>query len=322
MLFTVTTQPSTVKTYESNTSEENRIKYVTDLAAIARGNYYSKNPSIRYKQLLKEAKGNIIGEKKKQASRPLEFLPVRLNATIDSTDEYNRGIRLTSLKGDFVGHVNFDVYFNDILPFSYTVHKNSTGGVINQELFTNMRALVNAGIYYDLIPYNTSDELRMFAAIRVKSPMFAWAHLVTHGRLSKESQSDRHSDAREFWLPEDIFDRMFETGEDLLADYNYNDDNKFEILKTILSKMPQDDVIEFFIILGYEREIYSRAIYYFKYKEMVMTGWVNDPKTWSHFFLERDAIADDRNKATQTETAKVVSGIKIALEDYLNIPFS
>ena len=55
----VTDEVSTVSANGANVNEENRIKFVTDLAAISRGNYESKNPEVRYKKLLKEAAPNI-----------------------------------------------------------------------------------------------------------------------------------------------------------------------------------------------------------------------------------------------------------------------
>lgn len=54
----VDNMPSTVPVWESNTSEEKRIKFVTDLAAISRGKKESSNPESRFKHLLKEAASN------------------------------------------------------------------------------------------------------------------------------------------------------------------------------------------------------------------------------------------------------------------------
>ena len=48
----VTDEISTVSTDLANYSEEHRIKFVTDLAAVSRGKDESNNPEGRYKQLL------------------------------------------------------------------------------------------------------------------------------------------------------------------------------------------------------------------------------------------------------------------------------
>jgi hypothetical protein len=54
---------------EANKSEQNRIEWTTQLAAISRGKDKSANPTKRYASLMKEAEGG-------NPSRPFEFLPV------------------------------------------------------------------------------------------------------------------------------------------------------------------------------------------------------------------------------------------------------
>lgn len=308
----VTDEVSTIPVDEANTCEENRIKFVTDLAAISRGNKESKNPAVRYKALLKEAAPNdlpIDGEKaSKVASRPLEFLPVVI--TYDQFNDIFSKIKYHDEEEEF------DNFINKIARYSYFKR-----GMI----YTNMRALYNAGIPYEKIPYNTKEELAEFKVLRVKLPMFTWAQVMTHTAISKESQSDRISSTDEYWVPSDIVDRLYALyNKSIIAPTsvdpeikkfldcsteNYNsllfsgkpdemDLSVDEIIYRSIMKpliygnYGQQQVQDIFKELGYKQEIYSRAPYYFKYKEFIMTGWKNDPAVWDHFLLEREAYPE------------------------------
>ncbi len=74
--------------------------------------------------------------------------------------------------------------------------------------------------------------------------------------------------------------------------------------------MSQDNVQTFFKVIGYKREIWSRAMYYFKYKEVVMTGWKQDPNVWEHLLVERSAEPAIHKNWTQPETKRFVECIK------------
>jgi hypothetical protein len=128
----------------ANRSEEDRINWVTQLAAISRGKKESANPTLRYKSLLQEAEGD-------RPSRPLEFLPIELS---EDDCVYLCG-------GD-------PKKTNNVLRFSYIDHN---GG----RIYTNMRSLLWAGVRYEDIPY--SNKTSSFAAFRIKAPMFVWAKL-------------------------------------------------------------------------------------------------------------------------------------------------
>lgn len=170
------------------------------------------------------------------------------------------------------------------------------------------------------------DSINHFKAIRVKSPMFVWSQLMTHTSLSKESQSDRVTKQLDYWLPSDIFDRIEEfdySKEDeyinrIITDIkiklvdvkDYNKDKKHMLLFMFNNIYSQNTVQDILRVLGYKREIYSRAPYYFKYKELIMTGWLNDEKTWLHLFRERNASQDEWKNWTQQETEKTVKAIK------------
>ena len=78
--------------------------------------------------------------------------------------------------------------------------------------------------------------------------------------------------------------------------------------------VPQECVQQILKAAGYKREIWSRAPYYFKYKECVVTGWYNDPTTWQHSFLERSAKTHMWKNWTQKETREVVEAVLEIIE--------
>jgi hypothetical protein len=68
--------------------------------------------------------------------------------------------------------------------------------------------------------------------------------------------------------------------------------------------------MQFFKHIGYPKEIYQRAMLEFRYKEMIMTGWFNDPKVWKHLFTERNANQDVWKNWTQEQTSTAVKAIR------------
>lgn len=291
----------------ANLYEEHRVKFVTDLAAVSRGNSESINPAKRYKSLLSEA---ALGT----ASRPLEFLPVVVPLS-------------------YFDNLGYDINYNMVKRFSYTDE--------NDIVYTNMRCLLNAGIKYEDIPYNTQEECKDFKAIKAKIPMYIWSQVpMTHTMISKESQSDRVAVQLDYWLPMDFEKRLRshkkkveevksilndtldnEPIETLFDQINHLDEVGEELEVTELEKhnmfieifttmMSQEQVQLAFKTLGYKQEIWSRAPYYFKYKEVVMTGWYNDPLVWKHLFLERNTCPDEWKNWTQKETTEFVKAVK------------
>lgn len=352
----VTDEVSVIKVEESNLNEENRIKFVTDLAAVSRGKDSSKNPEARYKSLLKEAAPvdhviynhlnhdlELIGS----PSRPLEFLGVVLKYKFDS-----HFITLYTIDDQII---NDD---NGAIIFTFSVFNNLLGRHSYMDgglLYTNMRALINSGIPYESIPYNVPEELKDFKAIKANIPMFIWSQVPnTHTAISKEAQSDRVAENTNYWLPEDLRQKVYDYW--MKNDYSNKDDTSKDLLNkegTILSsygsysslvfakltieilaakdktQIPylfingrletnlsptQYDVQMYFKELGYHREIWSRAMYYFKYKEVVMTGWNNDPKVWEHLFIERSVRPEINKNWTQAETKIFVEKIKEIIE--------
>ena len=351
---------STVDILECNLNEENRIKWVTDLAAISRGKTESKNPKKRYEALLKEAAPfkTISGYSDQGSpSRPLEFLPV-----VAKIDMHDDAVAFIKDEDNKTYHsILLHDFANNILRFSYMKKISGT----RYKLYTNMRALINAGVPYDEIPYNSQDEISdgKFFAVRIKSPMFVWAQFKTHCMLSSESASGRIIDEDEYWLPKDLpkkikdgsmksdkinvfteerlMEHVKKTFKDVLEKIEdkekesetalkmfqemymdlINDPDAYNIPISVLHDpgyaahmflhfYSESKVQSFFKELGYPKEIYSRAMYYFKMKEYVATGWGIDPKTWEHLFVERSTKPDIWKNWTQKETKELVQMIK------------
>ena len=286
----LTDEVSTIPTAEANLNEANRIKFVTDLAAVSRGKDASNNPPIRYKALLKEAALHT-------PSRPMEFLPVVVDLY---SNDYGVTLWITDT-GTHPEHIvhKFDNLLDaqKLLKYSYLDTNPSNSYSSIYKCYTNMRALLNAGVPYENIPFNTPDELASFRAVKLKIPMFVFNHFVTHTALSKETLSDRVTlQSGEYWLPSDIKQRL-----------------GVSTRKTALQQLlgfPQPYSQYVLKQLGYKPEIYQRAMLEFRYKTTVATGWYNDPSVWQHFLIEREAYPDQHKSWVQPETKQLAISIK------------
>jgi len=354
----VTDELSTVNPFEANLNEENRIKWVTDLAAVSRGKDSSKNPEKRYKMLLKEAapdrcEGDCIGE----PSRPFEFLPIVLIANDDTREILNTATG----KPIHIPRQQWDDYIKSFGYFDWENAEDYENGRA-VKIYTNMRACIKAGIPYEEIPYNTAEEIKTgkFFAIKSYTPMFVWAQDKTHCRIPSESASGRVVKEEDYWIPSDIFDKIIQMYEkdkllivdpailqEQVADFLKNEnaeigDEQIKIatlemfdnmiysneqfaipsyilgdedaLIELLLNWSQKKVTRFFEELGYPLEIAGRAIYYFKYKLMVRTGWGIDPRSWMHYFLERKTVPEKWKNWTQQQTAEEAKTIKEIFE--------
>ena len=181
----VTDEISTVPTDLANYSEEHRIKFVTDLAAVSRGKDESNNPEGRYKQLLKEAAGNATPDNEEpmegHASRVFEFLPVVLDYEIQEVTE-----SVTSPDGRSAIPVpkNYFVIYNEnnqeLVKLEITVDTLTNlnnlfrfSYLTNNKIYTNMRAILNSKLIpYEDVPYNIPDDIKSFSVVKVKCPMF------------------------------------------------------------------------------------------------------------------------------------------------------
>lgn len=323
-LATVSDTPSSVNVNLANLNEENRIKFVTDLAAVSRGKQESTNPASRYKHLLTEA---ALGT----ASRPLEFLRVIMKYRIEG---FNGDLEITLLdvKEHPVAVVDSDTWFNKIARYSYIEHNHSGNHSVSGYLYTNMRALINAGIPYSSIPYNDKsdfigkDNKPLAFAVRVSAPMFVFNHIVTHTALSKEARSERvtTNSTEKIWLPNDLSAKLLSYVNTIEEDNplvthignlvkRINTTNRDLELENygeyMLNHMSQVEVHSMLRLLGYRAEIYQRAMLELRYKEWVMVGWANDSNCWEHLFLERSAREDIYKNWTQNETKAVVKAI-------------
>lgn len=329
----VTNEMSSIHPSEANLSEFTRAKFVTDLAAVSRGKDGAKNPKKRYKALLTEAAPQLDKDTyqsmvdyandelvfKGSPSRPLEFLPIVFDIEIYKNevtlwDEYGNDIILPR-----DNHSMSFVEFLSLAQHSHIEENFSSGNETVYRCYTNMRACINAGIPYEAIPYNTVEELKDFRAFKANVPMFVFNHLITHTALSKEAQSDRVTKNGQYWLPQDFRKRVY-------VYVNENDgqvsSESEDICKSILSKIYREDIVSYLLSLsqnlvqhflkdiGYKKEIYQRAMLEFRYKEVVFTGWNNDPKVWEHLFIERNAKPNIWNNWTQNETKQFVQYIK------------
>ena len=352
----VTDEVSTIHVTESNMNENNRIKFVTDLAAVSRGKDASNNPAKRYASLLEEAAPTYetidmvtrfsTEEKKdfrKSPSRPVEFLPVVIKFKVITIGE-DPLIELYDTNGNKLMDGDESITYS-IMCFANMIARHSY--IQENNIYTNMRCLLNATIPYNSIPYNTPEELKDFRAIKANIPMYIWAQVPnTHTMISKEAQSDRVAENTRYWLPADFRERVYQYS--LKHAYEYKEFEAKEILdkddyilarygsypSLVFAKLTtellglrdftqapyllingrvetnlsptQYDIQMYFKELGYHREIWSRAMYYFKYKEVVMTGWNNDPKVWEHLFLERSVRPEINKNWTQNETKTFV----------------
>ena len=48
----------------------------------------------------------------------------------------------------------------------------------------------------------------------------------------------------------------------------------------------------------------------FRYKEVVMTGWNNNPKTFQHFTIEREAYPKIHKSWVQEQTRLLAEGVR------------
>lgn len=281
---------------------------VTSIAAISRGKDKSNNPEKRWEHLLKEAAMGTAG-------RPLEYYPAIFEVVF-----YSHMVNVIpyGILDDRYKIKNMDTldFINKISRYSHLARLGDDRYI----LYTNYRTMLNAGWKVEEIPPLPEGWYKDgFKIVKIRCPFFVWAQLMTHTRLSKISQSDRVSGSDEYWLPDDIFIRIKNKREELSGTSLYYDrvlsnvklNDRDSLLNSIINDVSQNDAQEFFKELGYPREIWSRAPYYFKMKTFIMGGWSHDPAVWKNLFLERGVCPEEWNKTwVQKETKEVVEMIK------------
>jgi len=289
----------------SNCSEENRIEFATRIANVCVNSQDNPNslkrPEKVYKMLLSEAAPNRFSDSTGNASRALEFIPVRIKFNIMSVSKVD-----LILNDDKSIIIDMDVFFNDIVKFSYCE---------NNYLYTNLRALINTGIIeYNDIPYNATEDLDSFKVLKCKLPMFVWAHIVRHTQISELARTGRKKEDLDYWFPEDLEKRLIKmngiklssnVGEHFMLDNNLNSLDKMK--KTVLSC--QSIIKSIFKDLKYPAEIYQRFLYYAQYKVFHIGAWKNDCHRWDHLFIERN-ICKNWDNWTQKETSMAVKAME------------
>lgn len=281
---------------------------VTSIAAVSRGKDKSNNPDKRYGLLLKEAALHSPG-------RPLEFSPCIVKVTMFK-NMVNIGPYEEDVEGKYrIKHLDMDFFITHLARYGYLEYDSSDTYI----LYTNYRAMIKAGWREEEIPLVSSWRLDDYKIVKITCPFYIWSQLMTHTQLSKISQSDRVSGGTEYWLPDDVFVRIKNKRESLSGVSKYFDlvtssvkhNDKDSLLNTLITKVSQEDCQEFFKELGYPREIWSRAPYYFKMKTFIMGGWKNDPNTWNNLFLERGVYPNIWDKTwVQKETQEVCKMIE------------
>jgi hypothetical protein len=294
-----------IRPHESNLNEENRINYIGGIASVTRNKDTVANPEKRYKNLMTEAESNSPDNpEKRTVSRVFEFLPVKVEYLLDST---------TAILCE--QSFNIHDFNNKILRFAYSYNDGT--------ILTNMRALLNAGIPYEKIPYNQPSEIAEFKVVELNIPMFSWAQLYTHQTISKLSVTDRIVKKNNtLYFPEDIesrvlFTRKTKTKLKYLSLYFKLFLFKYlpflvkkNTLKEILNhffinKWSQQKVQNFMQSLGYGKEIYQRYPYYASYKRWIFAGNLQDPMALYHMFKERQGIQESKGHWVQPTTKEI-----------------
>ena len=283
---------------QANSSEENRILFVSKTSSVSRAKSESANPEARYKHLLKEGAMHT-------ASRCLEFIPVYINFEIFG----NRVV--LHLKDNRQYNMALDRFLNTVTKFGFIEQMDRNMYLCK----TNLRAMLKAGIPYDYVPYNA--VCKGFRVFKMQIPMFVFNHVVTHTMISKESRSDRvvRLDKGNYWVPENLVERIYNTDieerrpillansvkqayyklrETLEATRHYN-----SFILTLL-QIPTNDLMALLEVLGYPREIFQRAVLEMRYKETILAAWEDD-NTWLNFLRERGG-SDDWKNWVQKET--------------------
>jgi len=345
---------------EINTNMENRINTVTSIAAITRGKNKSKNPKKRIQGLLKEAAANIcfyrleeldnqkeVKEDFLAAGRPLEYCPVVVKRIIAKDKVFIKDIET----GTNLAIMGYRTYENKLSKFGFIQEIDG-----EELLFTNARALVNIGIPFDLIPFNTNEELmKHYFIVEVKAPYFVFAQMRTHGLLSQVAVSERVLKEDEAWLPNDFIYRflnyinkfnpddlgqklkqnrllsrlynLFTKAKELDQMLPINDKENIENLiirnfkslpNILANEFTIDEVQELLKELNYHQEIVNRWYNHMKFKTWIIGGWLNNPYQWGHFLLERGAY-DFHGAKTQQQTREVAEAIREIINLYIAI---
>jgi hypothetical protein len=273
-----------VDSSEFNMNEGGRLKAV-QLAKICYGKCgtESKNPQKLWDKLAKE------GTKDNPYSRSFELIPVVYDEE-----------KLIPTTANF-----YRLYYNNEKLTRFEHYQD-------EKYYVSYRALANVGININSVPYNTANEIKDFKVVIANLPMFVVNHVKTHCMLSSIMNSARYMSSKDFdyWLPTDLKGRLKAYLEDsnsyALQDIvlklfdSYTDNTTVDLL---LDEVSPNRFEEIFRALGYPKEIYQRQMAGFRYGQIVMAGWKNDPLVWDHMIELRSGTH------TQKETREFIDGL-------------
>ena len=238
-----------------------------------------KLAKVCFNQLNKEVKNplalwdklSVEGTTENPFNRIFEFIPVMYKTL---KDEHK-------LKEKFKKSRKLSFQF---LRFSYVDNKGY--------IYTNYRNIANIGLTDSEIAFNTKEELTDFKILEAKIPQFVFNHLKTHTQLTTIRQSDRYSKIDDFWLPDDIIDKL--------------DKSFINSKKEALEYLKQLNYLDFesiFKTMGYKKEIYQRGLNGFRYTICLIGGWKNDHLGWNHLIELRSGAN------TQKETKEFIKAV-------------
>ncbi len=240
-----------VDSSEFNSSEEDRIKAVTDIASITKGRLGFKETTYKsmdlaaqygYEHFEKRKKlyNKLLKESADKPSTPFEFIPINYPNQFKYSSEIN-----------IFGNWKYG-----------TPYKTAW--------LTNLRDRINK-ITHTSIKYNTSNEIKDFKIIVGKIPFKVISHLVRHRAFSfivESSRNKKYLNEVEFWYPS-----WWESK--IILRWKNMDDQLLDILQVqIQNKMlkPEEATME----------LSDRRLVLF-----AMAAWKQDENAWDNLFAVR-----------------------------------
>lgn len=272
----------------ANTSEENRVKFITYLRSLIRIKNLGKPlpEKIIYNTLLTEMGNPTNSGLTKSPGRLFEFIPVQLRYYQDCKD-HKVLIQVRGKLNSEAGYaISMDKFRDDFLKFSHAHMIAPNEYILN----TNLRTCLNGGIPYPYIPYNTIKDTSLFKAVEIYCPTFAVVRICEHTQLSKEFEYDKNLVEEDYWYSEKL------TPEDI---------------EHVLT-LPTQDVPSFLKSKGINREIYSSGLYGWRKRRTILAGW-DDKYSWRSLFLDKNASTDEHVNFTPKEISLVIKAIKSTL---------
>lgn len=290
---------SLIDSSKANSSQEERIKFVTDIASVTYGRLGFKDVNLTPKTIARVHSGNLsrvtqkrlnlynrlLTESAGKASTPFEFIPIRISKFNKVfTQEYIENVIGIKNEDEAIDWLD-----NKVKKYSYSV--NGTG-----TYYTNMRCLLNAGIKEEDIPFNTPEEVEGFKVILGKIPKIMFDHLLTHDeikprRIAESSRNKKYLNEVEFHYPSEWNGK--------LKDLAVKEDTK------LVSNLKQLVLYE----ATFKAEDATKELSCRRLMLCAFTGWLQDKNGWLNLIKQREV------KHTQKGTALVVQKLKNLLHE-------